>query len=465
MTTKLNLITKTFEGASVRAVDHPEHGELLHAVDVLKVLGHPASAGAAPFLAKYGIPKEERVLLGSADTLTDGVSSISNGRAAFLTRSAVTRVLMGSTLPKAQAFRDWLAGDVVNAIVDTGGYLLNEAVRDTAKADTRTSVPLPEEIGGAYAALIEARKAELEARMGELKALEAAATEAAEKRALRVKLMEAEAVAASERGRAERLAHIQSTAQVLFHPKARMVSALSEKGLYRVAMRSEKGDATATYSFRISASGRSHEFPVRIVPIDGEPWFVATDVVAAISMSKAGTVYSAVSSADKRMLHKGDSISPGGFRWSRANRLLLLSESGLYKLIMRSDKPEARSFQDWLAREVLPSIRKTSGYMLQGADRSKIAEGETSEMPDVAGLMGRIKALEETLTAQQAAMEARINDQVARILVEIGRASAAAVRGIAAHLYGDDYHPPQEYNALFARPSASALPYLSFSSV
>jgi len=202
MTTKLNLITKTFEGASVRAVDHPEHGELLHAVDVLKVLGHPASAGAAPYLAKYGIPKEERVLLGSADTLTDGVSSISNGRAAFLTRSAVTRVLMGSTLPKTQAFRDWLAGDVVNAIVDTGGYLLNEAARDTAKADTRTSVPLPEEIGGAYAALIEARKAELEARMGELKALEAAATEAAEKRALKVKLMEAEAVAVAERGRA-----------------------------------------------------------------------------------------------------------------------------------------------------------------------------------------------------------------------------------------------------------------------
>jgi len=47
--------------------------------------------------------------------------------------------------------------------------------------------------------------------------------------------------------------------------------------------------------------------------------------------------------------------------------------------------------------------------MLQGADRSKIAEGVTSEMPDVAGLIGRIKALEETLTAQQAAMEARIN--------------------------------------------------------
>jgi prophage antirepressor-like protein len=35
-----------------------------------------------------------------------------------------------------------------------------------------------------------------------------------------------------------------------------------------------------------------------------------------------------------------------------------ISESGLYKLIMRSDKPEARAFQDWVTRDVLPAIRK-----------------------------------------------------------------------------------------------------------
>ncbi len=127
------------------------------------------------------------------------------GAPIFLARHGINVLLMGSRRPKAQAFRGWLAGDVVDAIVDTGGYLLNEAARDTAKADTRTSVPLPEKIGGVYAALIEAPKAELEARMGELKALEAAATEAAEKRALKVKLMEAEAVAEAERGRARPL--------------------------------------------------------------------------------------------------------------------------------------------------------------------------------------------------------------------------------------------------------------------
>ncbi len=179
----------------------------------------------------------------------------------------------------------------------------------------------------------------------------------------------------------------------------------------------------------------------------------------ALGKSQGGRDATTIATDEKRVIREMNGVTLKG------HGLLLLSESGFNKLVMRSDKPEALALQDWLAREVLPAIRKTGGYMLQGADRSKIAEGETSEMPDVAGLMGRIKALEETLTAQQAAMEARINDQVARILVEIGRASAAAVREIATRRYGDDYHPPQEYSAPFARPSASALPYLFFSIV
>ena len=46
--------------------------------------------------------------------------------------------------------------------------------------------------------------------------------------------------------------------------------------------------------------------------------------------------------------------TPGGDQ-----NIVCVSESGLYKLIMRSDKPEARVFQDWVTKDVLPSIRKT----------------------------------------------------------------------------------------------------------
>jgi len=45
-------------------------------------------------------------------------------------------------------------------------------------------------------------------------------------------------------------------------------------------------------------------------------------------------------------------------------KLKMVSESGLYKLIMRSDKPQAKAFQDWVTRSVLPAIRKDGMYVM-----------------------------------------------------------------------------------------------------
>ena len=59
----------------------------------------------------------------------------------------------------------------------------------------------------------------------------------------------------------------------------------------------------------------------------------------------------------------------------------LVSESGLYKLIMVSTKPTSAPFKDWVTAEVLPAIRKTGGYMLKGADRQAIQEGTTATIP------------------------------------------------------------------------------------
>ncbi|WP_461160394.1 BRO-N domain-containing protein [Sphingobium sp. TomMM35A] len=57
------------------------------------------------------------------------------------------------------------------------------------------------------------------------------------------------------------------------------------------------------------------------------------------------------------MISEGD-----GFAWLKGEaHTSAVSESGLYKLIMRSDKPEAMEFQSWVAKVVLPSIRKTGG--------------------------------------------------------------------------------------------------------
>jgi len=54
----------------------------------------------------------------------------------------------------------------------------------------------------------------------------------------------------------------------------------------------------------------------------------------------------------------------------RGSAPTLFSESGLYRLVMRSDKPEARTFQDWVTRDVLPAIRK-EGVYVRGEEGSR----------------------------------------------------------------------------------------------
>lgn len=93
---------------------------------------------------------------------------------------------------------------------------------------------------------------------------------------------------------------------------------------------------------------------LRVVMRGGEPWFVAADVCRALAI---GNVADAVGRLDDD--EKGvDSIdTPGG-----KQRASVVSESGLYSLILGSRKPEARAFQRWVTHDVLPSIRRTGSY-------------------------------------------------------------------------------------------------------
>lgn len=98
---------------------------------------------------------------------------------------------------------------------------------------------------------------------------------------------------------------------------------------------------------------------IRSVSIDGNPWFVASDACRVLGLGLSGGTHMHLAKLDateKMKVPKNVLQGKGG------NQATLISESGLYKLIWRSDKPEARRFQDWIAREVLPSIRKTGAY-------------------------------------------------------------------------------------------------------
>ena len=91
---------------------------------------------------------------------------------------------------------------------------------------------------------------------------------------------------------------------------------------------------------------------IRVVMINDEPWFVARDVLNVLDVP-AGTTnmyLKKLDELDKQQLN---------FSLGSGRRPMVISESGLYKLIMRSDKPQAKPFQDWVTRDVLPAIRRT----------------------------------------------------------------------------------------------------------
>ena len=110
------------------------------------------------------------------------------------------------------------------------------------------------------------------------------------------------------------------------------------------------------------------QFRVRVVMRDGEPWFVASDACDCLAISNARDALANIDDDDKLKITKDEIdtvVSIDGIKCSvdsRVQALNLVSESGLYDLIIQSRKPEAKAFKRWVTHEVLPSIRKTGGY-------------------------------------------------------------------------------------------------------
>ena len=94
---------------------------------------------------------------------------------------------------------------------------------------------------------------------------------------------------------------------------------------------------------------------VRTVEQDGEPWFVLKDVCKALGIGNSRMVVDRLDEDEKGV---SQIDTPGGLQ-----NVSIISESGLYNVILRSDKPEAKPFRKWVTSEVLPSIRKHGAYM------------------------------------------------------------------------------------------------------
>jgi anti-repressor protein len=97
---------------------------------------------------------------------------------------------------------------------------------------------------------------------------------------------------------------------------------------------------------------------VRIISINGEPWFVGKDVAEILGYSDTfGALKKHVDDDDKQNCQNSSFESNRG--------LTVINESGLYSLILSSKLPAAKEFKKWVTAEILPSIRKYGAYMME----------------------------------------------------------------------------------------------------
>lgn len=100
------------------------------------------------------------------------------------------------------------------------------------------------------------------------------------------------------------------------------------------------------------------ETPVRVIEQDGEPWWVLRDVCRVLGIKNSRDTAARLD-PDEKGVYQTDTL--GG-----TQNMTIINESGLYKVILRSDKPEAKRFTRWVTHEVLPAIRKNGGYAHPG---------------------------------------------------------------------------------------------------
>lgn len=133
----------------------------------------------------------------------------------------------------------------------------------------------------------------------------------------------------------------------------------------------------------------AHE--VRTVEKDGEIWFVAKDVCDVLELSNAREAISSLDDDERSTVRIIDGTSPAGGN----PNMNIISEAGVYALIMKSRKPEAHKFSRWVRHEVLPSIHATGSYSTK-AQREKNRELDIRSAELLKSMIGMCPMTDET---------------------------------------------------------------------
>lgn len=138
---------------------------------------------------------------------------------------------------------------------------------------------------------------------------------------------------------------------------------------------------------------RYNDAEVRVAVVDGEPWFVAADVCAVLEIAHAASSLRFLDE-DEKGVHSVHTL--GG-----EQLVTVINEAGLYSLILRSRKAEAKAFKRWITHDVLPAIRKTGQY---GTPAAISFEEMTAQV--IAGLQERIDAAQQRAAELEAPAKA-----------------------------------------------------------
>jgi prophage antirepressor-like protein len=146
---------------------------------------------------------------------------------------------------------------------------------------------------------------------------------------------------------------------------------------------------------------------VRVVVLDGEPWFVVMDVCQALTIVDARRAASRIEEADRRRtpIRSGD----------QDRQTWVVNESGLYELIFASNKPEARQFRRWVTREVLPQIRQTGSYSATTRDDLDLLEDMIKVVRADRARVARVEREQIRISSRQEAQDEILDDLMSTV--------------------------------------------------
>lgn len=176
------------------------------------------------------------------------------------------------------------------------------------------------------------------------------------------------------------------------------------------------------------------EFNMRTAVVDGEPLFCLADVCKALDIQNPSKVAQRLDDDERTKLELG-----------RQGETNFITESGLYAIILRSDKPNAKGFRRWVTSEVLPSIRKTGNYSAKPMTTEEkiklLAQGNTELAERVDRVEDKIGSLENDMPLYGCEID-EVQKLVKRKVVSIlgGKDSEAyADRSIRSQTFRDMY--------------------------